>query len=424
MGESGGDNLKKKRSVFGASILIVILFLMQTSVAFAALTLQGAQTWYWTDNTHIRSVAKGDVDGDGQVEIVTGGWYNDGTRTHAQLCVWNGATLALENIQTWYWTGDTYIRSVAVGDVDGDGQVEIVTGGYHYDGTRDRAQLCVWSGSSLALEDVKTWYWTSYTRIASVAVGDVDGDGKTEIVTGGYYLSSYYRAQLCVWDGSSLALEDIKTWYWTSHTYILSVALGDVDGDGNMEIVTGGYHYDGARSRAQLCVWDGSSLALEDIKTWYWTSDTYIFSVAVGDVDSDGNMEIVTGGYYWDGTRQRAQLCVFSGATLSLENVKSWYWTGSTYINSVALGDVDGDGNMEIVTGGYHYDGARNRAQLCVWSGATLASEDVKTWHWFGRTYIYSVAVGNVDGDGQVEIVTGGTYHDGSRDVAQLCVWA
>ena len=43
--------------------------------------------------------------------------------------------------------------------------------------------------------------------------------------------------------------------------------------------------------------------------------------------------------------------------TLALENVKAWYWTGNTVINSVAVGDVDGDGQVEIVTGGYYYDG-------------------------------------------------------------------
>ena len=85
------------------------------------------------------------MDGDGKVEIVTGGFYNDGTRNIAQLCVWDGATLALENIKTWYWTNDTDIYSVAVGDVDGDGKNEIVTGGYYNDGTRNIAQLCVWA---------------------------------------------------------------------------------------------------------------------------------------------------------------------------------------------------------------------------------------------------------------------------------------
>ncbi len=44
--------------------------------------------WYWTSNTGIESVAIGDVNGDGNTEIVTGGYYNDGTRMNSQLCVW------------------------------------------------------------------------------------------------------------------------------------------------------------------------------------------------------------------------------------------------------------------------------------------------------------------------------------------------
>jgi hypothetical protein len=70
-------------------------------------------------------------------------------------------------------------------------------------------------------------------------------------------------------------------------------------------------------------------------------------------------------------------------------------------------------------------DGAHDNAQLCVWKGASLALESVQTWRWGSWTVIYSVLVGNVDDDGQSEIVTGGYYDAGVLiDTAQLCVWS
>ena len=388
------------------------------------LSVEGDKTWYWISNTTINSVAVGDLDGDGQKETVTGGSYYDGTHNIAQLVIWDSSSILPERLTTWYWNGNTTISSVAIGDVNGDGMHEIVTGGYYFDGTRNVAQLVVWKGNDLSVDNLKVWYWSGDTQINSIAIGDVDADGQTEIVTGGTFFDGMRNvAQLVVWTGSNLAVDKLTSWYWSGDTQINSIAIGDVDADGQTEIVTGGTFFDGMRNVAQLVVWTGSNLAVDKLTSWYWSGDTQINSIAIGDVDADGQTEIVTAGYYNDGTRNVAQLVIMLGSTLTVNRLTSWYWTSNTEINSVEIGDINGDGNVEIVTGGSCFDGTRSNAQLVVWSGSNLANVDTKTWYFTGDTAINSVTVGNLTGDLSSEIVTGGTFYDGTRLNSQITVW-
>lgn len=173
-----------------------------------------------------------------------------------------------------------------------------------------------------------------------------------------------------------------------------------------------------------MVVWTGNGLTVDRLTSWYWTSNTVINTVAIGDVNNDGQRELVTGGSYFDGSRTVAQLVVWSGFNLAVDRVTSWYWSGDTAINSVGVGDVDADGQVEIVTGGYFNDGARNVAQVVAWNGSSLAVDGLKSWYWTNNTSINSIAINDVNGEGHPEIVTGGQFNDGAHDIAQLVVWS
>jgi hypothetical protein len=413
---------KQFMKLFAFFFAVAFLAAAILSSPASALISQNVTSWYWTDNTNVAAVATGDVNGDGKAEIVTVGWYLDGLRYNAQLAVWNAASLALENVKSWYWTSDTQISSVAIGDVNGDGKNEIVTGGSFYDGTVYNAQLVVWDGSTLGLINVKSWYWTSDTQISSVAVANITGTTGLSIVTGGsYFDGTRWNAQLAVWNGATLALQNVKTWYWTSNTYINSVAVSNITGGSSLSIVTGGSFNDGTRLNSQLVVWNAANLGLNNVVTWYWTGDTEINSVAVANVTGGTALSIVTGGSYFDGTRNNAQLVEWNGATLGLQNVASWYWYSDTKVNSVSIANYTGGSSLDIITGGVFNDLTKNNAQLIDWNGASFAVQSTTSWFQTSGTQVNSVTIANT-GSGN-RVIAGGSYFDLIRDNAQLTIW-
>jgi hypothetical protein len=150
--------------------------------------------------------------------------------------------------------GNTMVNDVKVGDVDGDGSPEIITGGFAYDGDKVDAQLRIWSwnGQALTLEKSQEWTSQDITELKSISINDVDNDGIKEIVTSGltgasgsFYLGSPQMAQLRVWgwDGNTLTLKHSTDWYIDEGACAWNVATGDVDKDGVTEIVTVGCTY-------------------------------------------------------------------------------------------------------------------------------------------------------------------------------------
>jgi hypothetical protein len=405
------------------SLVFLIVFLSATIMAMpvSAFVSQNSTSWFWTSDTNISAMATGDVNNDGKTEIVTAGYYNDGLRWNAQLVVWNASNLAVEKVFSWYWTENTQISSIAIGDVNGDGKNEIVTGGEYFDGYWN-AQLIVWNGSNLALESNTGWRWTGDTEISSVAVANITGGLGLDIVTGGAYFDGVrYNAQLAIWNGSTLALENVKGWVWGTNTIINSVAVGDVLGNGAKSIVTGGQYSDGTNWNAQLCVWNAQTLTLNNVKGWLWTSDTEINSVALANVTGGHTLSVVVGGDYNDNTRINAQLSVWNASTLSLQNIFAGFTTSSTKINSIVVGNYSGGTSLDIISAGSFNDLTRSNAQLTDWNGTTLTVISTKSWFTTSDTGANSVAIGNFGAGNRV--VVGGSYFDNIRSNAQITIW-
>ncbi|UCE95983.1 MAG: VCBS repeat-containing protein, partial [Candidatus Bathyarchaeota archaeon] len=214
--------------------------------------------------------------------------------------------LILEHSEEWSVdiTGGMEVWSVFAADVDDDGVVEMMTVAE----ANESGELRIWSimGSTLTLEHAELWNSTGgHTRVWAVFALDVDNDGVTEILTGAEAWNGqngvYYNGQLHIWNwnGSILTLEHGEEWHIGNNTHVYSVFAGDVDNDGKVEIVTGGDAFDNQSqyiAEFRVWNWNGSTLTLETSQGWRTGNYAAIQSVYADDVDNDSVPEIVTCG--------------------------------------------------------------------------------------------------------------------------------
>ena len=229
-----------------------------------------------------------------------------GSFVNIKIGLGQSESLVMEVEQHWdtYGIGGTCIpgsHNLAIADVDNDGVNEIITGGFSYSMMNETrgslgAPLRIWSwnGQNLTLEKSENWPG----NIWCVSAGDADGDGTVEILTAGRLsnnASSVSSLRIWNWNGQNLALRGSYT-----EISVSSIFVADVDQDNMPEILTVGRTYNASQPSAQLSIWrwDGDNLSLKTSVEWSAKSGiARARSVHAADLNKDGVIEIVTGGY-------------------------------------------------------------------------------------------------------------------------------
>ena len=280
-------------------------------------------------------------------------------------------------------------NAVAVGDVDGDGKEDIAVGARLEDvGDNERqGRAYVFSGADgsllFTLDTPNPQARAGFGY--SLAVGQVNADGKGDIAVGAaleHVGSNLDQGRAYVFsgtDGSLLFTLNLPSPQANAH-FGNSVAVVDVNADGKADIAVGAASQTTAGNYRQGRVYvfsgaDGSLLFTLDTPN-PGTRAHFGVSLAVGDVDADGRADIAVGadGENVDGNERQGRAYVFSGADSSLLLTLDSP-TSEAYANfgsSLAVGDVSGDGKGDIAVGAYQEEASENLSQggAYVFSGA------------------------------------------------------
>ncbi|PIE52421.1 hypothetical protein CSA37_06445 [Candidatus Fermentibacteria bacterium] len=290
--------------------------------------------WYGVFATAFRwhalcSPVAGNFNGTGANEYVLG-------RQRAQGVINSINLLARENdgSSLWFtlWGEDESVSSTpSLADVDSDGALEVIVisdnTSFQRDNSSSYGTVYCLSASSGTVE------WNTHVGGSSVyggiATADLDSDDYLEIVAGAVSGSD----AISVLDGSTGSIQYSVP---TDGGIYAGASIADIDGDGDNDIVvssTGGMLYclDGPT---------GSSLSGFPVDLGTWTDD----GVSIGDIDSDSHLELVIAGM--DG-----RLYVINHDGSNAGGFPLRISSANSLSGQPALGDIDGDGRLEIVFG-------------------------------------------------------------------------
>ncbi len=345
----------------------------------------------WTEHlvsgTHLAqalAVDAADFDGDGDVDIVVAGENDYGAGV---LRVFNN----LDGAGTSWSTNSVLpvnfltAHSVRAVDVDGDGDLDLVAAAYG----DDKVAWFENDGSPWVGPWAITNIETGFDGVTCVATGDLDADGDPDVIAGAYTAGEVKWFENRVDQGMS----------WDSHaiTYsfegVYTVQAADLDLDGALDVLASSRELDRVTWFGNL----GTSWAVHDVDL---TFDGARSAVAV-DFDRDGDLDVIAAAEFDDDISWWENLSNHRAAVFPEErNTLS----GGQYV-WVEVADVDMDGSPDIVAGAYNNHPSVADVVFATYDGGVWSEHVVDS----ALAGTFQVHVADVNGDSLSDLVAVGS---------------
>ncbi len=356
------------------------------------------------------AVTAADLTGNGTLDLVVANWCTGSGCIASSVGVLLGNGDGTFKTAVAYGSGGLYADSVAVADVNGDGKLDIIVGncGFPKITTCDLASqgdVAVLLGNGDGTFQTAVPYSLG-TNIgaASVAVEDLGNGTLDLIVAAGSATGSKVDVLVGNGDGTFKAAVTYDSGGFTA----LSVAVADVNGDGKPDVVVANWCPDSActaTSTVGVLLGNGDG-TLQPVVT-YPSGGFNTNSVVIGDVNGDGKPDLAVVNGSTSGA-DAGKVGVLLGNGDGTFQPVVVYSRGGYGASSVLLSDVNGDGKPDVVV-----SNCSTSAIGCVGSNgdvAVLLGKGDGTFqspvtYGSGGTTPFGVAVGDLSGDGKPDII-------------------
>ena len=291
------------------------------------------------------SFAFGDLDADGDLDALVGDSFGNGGSGVTVLKNNGDKTFAAPvfyAIPDWHALGD-----VALTDFDGDGDLDAVAS--VRGNSDDQTSVRVWRNNGDGTFAASTQFTTGQGPFGIVAA-DFNGDGKPDIATANYGAHSVSVLKHNGQTGAGAGL--LSPVHFPLSTWAQMIAAADVNGDGKTDLAVGGFNVDTNEVWHSILINDGTGNFAAPVN-YRSAPDSRLFSyaVALGDLDNDGDADLMGGGVYSEGSSDYGALTVRrnngSGAFGNAEIYR--FEIGVPSPRKIKIGDLNGDGFPDII---------------------------------------------------------------------------
>jgi hypothetical protein len=325
--------------------------------------------------TNPSSMATADFTGNGKLDVV---FTNGGSNN---LSIFSGKGDGTFQAAVNYPSG-TNPDSVAVGDFNGDGKLDLAVA----NSGSNNVSIFLGKGDGTFQAAVN---YPSGTNPDSVAVGDFDGDGKLDLAVANSG-SQNVSVLLGRGDGTFQAAVD-----YVAGTNPSSVGVGDFDGDGKLDLAVA----NGGSNNVSILLGSGNGTFQAAID---YPTGSNSSSVAVGDFNGDGELDLAVANSDI-GNFSQGNVSILLGNGDGTFKAAVNYSTGFNS-SSVVVGDFNGDGKLDLAVPDADVGGNFSAASVMILLGNGDGTFQPNVDYAAGSNPS-SVAVGDFNGDGRLDMV-------------------
>jgi hypothetical protein len=228
----------------------------------------------------------GDVDGDGDLDLVFG--QGDWLTSHLQKAkLFTNNQGLFDTIPSWQSDSSYYADEVVFADVDMDGDLDLALGNERPVGN---VAIAVFYNNNGTLETTPSWHTFQVTGGRQMAFGDMDKDGYPELAVASPTQKFY------LFDNVNGVLDTVPFWVSADGSEPSSVAWADVDADGDLDLAAGSWF-------SAVGIFENTGATLSNTQVWKKSVGNGTQQIAFADYDKDflvDSIQSITG----NGTRK------------------------------------------------------------------------------------------------------------------------